>query len=272
MSDTVHHLVPFLRNFGKAMFIDTHCHLNAAALAGQLPYVLARAGAAGVTRYIVPGVAPESWDEIMALAAGDRRIFPAPGIHPVMAASCHAVALARLERLAPAAVAVGEIGLDYSYQVPRDVQQSAFRSQLRLAVRSGLPVLIHCRRAFADLLRILREERVADVGGVMHAFSGSPEIAAECIRLGLCIGVAGPVTYDNAVRPVEVVRRTPLEFMLLETDAPDLAPAPYRGALCEPAFLAETARKVAGIKDVSVDEVASVTTVTAQRVFSRMKS
>jgi TatD DNase family protein len=180
-------------------------------------------------------------------------------------------ALAKLQDLAPKVVAIGEIGLDYGYDISREVQQRAFRAQLRLAVRSRLPVLLHCRRAFRDLLVILREEEVARVGGVMHAFSGSPEIALECLELGLCIGVAGPVTYENAVRPVEVVRRIPLGHLLLETDAPDLTPVPYRGCPNEPAFLVETALKVAEIKDVPLEEVARTTTANAERVFRLMR-
>lgn len=249
------------------MFVDTHCHLDDSSLAGRLPAVLARAEAAGVSRFIIPGVGPDHWDDIMRLSRQDPRICVAPGIHPLRAAACCDDSLARLEQLAADTVAIGEIGLDNTYQIPRDVQQRAFRAQLRLAVRRGLPVILHCRRAFADLLAILREERVDTVGGVMHAFSGSPEIAAECVRLGLCIGVAGPVTYDNAVRPVEVVRRTPLDQLLLETDAPDLAPVPYRGMCCEPAYLLEIARKVAAVRGIEVEEVARMTTANAERLF-----
>jgi len=249
------------------MFIDTHCHLDDESFAGRLLEILERARAAGVTRFIVPGVGPSCWDKVMAVAAGNDRIFAAPGVHPMRAMQFSEAALVRLEELAPDAVAIGEIGLDYSYDVPREVQQATFRAQLRLAVRLGLPVLIHCRRAFADLLTILGEEKVENAGGVMHAFSGSPEIATECLKLGLCIGVAGPLTFENAVRPLEVVRSVPLERLLLETDAPDLAPVPYRGSPNEPAFLVEIARKVAEIKGVSLEEVARTTTATAHHLF-----
>lgn len=248
------------------MFIDTHCHLDDPSLRNRLGNVLAAAAAAGVERFVVPGVAPEGWDDIMALAAGDSRILAAPGIHPMHAERC-GEALRRLTELCGEAVAIGEIGLDYTYDVSRDAQQQAFRDQLRLAIRHGLPVLIHCRRAFQDLLRILREEGAGRVGGVMHAFSGSPEIAAECIGLGFLISIAGTVTYGNAVRPVEVVRRTPLDHLVLETDAPDMTPEPHRGRPNEPAFLPETARRVAEIKGVPLGEVAAVTTANVRRVF-----
>jgi TatD DNase family protein len=174
----------------------------------------------------------------------------------------------RLRPFAARGVAIGEIGLDYLVTaVPREQQQAAFRAQLRLAVKMGLPVLIHCRRAFRDLLGILGEEHVERFGGVMHAFSGSPEVAMECVRMGLSIAVAGPVTFANAVRPLEIVKRIPLKHLLLETDAPDLTPEPYRGLPNEPAFIVETARKVAELKGVSADEVARVTTENAERLF-----
>ena len=249
------------------MFVDTHCHLTAASLTGRLPELLRRAADAGVTRFIVPGVGAAEWDELFALCDRWRTIYPAPGIHPFRADSCDDEALYRLEQHSVSAVAIGEIGLDYSCALSRSLQQHAFRSQLHVALRHGLPVIVHCRKAFADALSILREAQVWRVGGVMHAFSGSPEIAAECVGLGLTIGVAGPVTFENAIRPVEVVRRTPLASLLLETDAPDLTPSPHRGSCNEPAFLIHIARKVAAIKGISIKEVAEVTTNTAVSLF-----
>jgi TatD DNase family protein len=252
------------------MFMDTHCHLDDASLLDRLPEVLAAARNAGVERFIIPGVGPEGWRGIMALASKDSGIYPAPGIHPMRADRCSDEALRRLTEICGEAVAIGEIGLDYTYEdMPRDVQQEAFRAQLKLAVAAGLPVLLHCRRAFQDLLRILREEGAERVGGVMHAFSGSVEIAEECIKLGFLISICGTVTYDNAVRPLDLVRRIPLDHLVLETDAPDMAPVPYRGRTNEPAFLVETAKKVAAIKGVTLEEVAAVTTANAQRVLQR---
>jgi TatD DNase family protein len=165
-------------------------------------------------------------------------------------------------------VAIGEIGLDYTLaDVPREAQIAAFRSQLKLALKCGLPLIIHCRKAFQDLLSILMKENVQKVGGVMHAFSGSPETARACIKLGLFISVAGTVTYSSAVKPLAVVKSIPLAHLLLETDAPDMTPEPYRGRPNEPAFLVETARKVAEIKGVTMEEVAAVTTANAERLF-----
>jgi TatD DNase family protein len=250
------------------MLIDTHCHLDDTSLAPRLPEVLAAARSAGVVKYIIPGVSPAGWDDITPLARREEGIFPAFGLHPMRTNLYTSRMLASLAQRLPGAVAIGEIGLDYLYaDQPREKQQEAFRAQLRLAVEAGLPVLIHCRKAFRDLLVILREEDVARVGGVMHAFSGSPEIAWECIDLNLCIAVAGPVTWHNAIRPVEVVRRVPLEHLVLETDAPDLTPEPLRGQTNEPAFMVEIARKVAELKEVTAEEVARVTTANAERLF-----
>lgn len=251
------------------MLIDTHCHLDCAPLFENLPAVLAKAGAAGVNRFLVPAVSLESWQRIAPLAAGNPLIYPAFGLHPMHAGQWSRSVADELVLHLSGAVAAGEIGLDYVIEEPsRVVQQAAFRAQLQLAVEAGLPVVIHCRKAFADLFRILREEGVEKVGGVMHAFSGSREVARECVSLGLRIGVAGPVTWSNAVRPVEVVREIPLEQLVLETDSPDLAPEPYRGRVNEPVFLIEIAQRVAAIKGVSFETVAIATTLNAERIFN----
>ena len=250
------------------MFVDTHCHLDASLLAEKLPAMLARAEEAGVTRFIVPGIAPGGWHRIMALAEQDHRIFAAPGIHPLAAAEMSVEALELLEHLAASSRAIGEIGLDYGYNhVPRELQRSVFRAQLFLALRLEIPVIIHCRRAFADLVTLLREVHRHSLRGVMHAFSGSPEIAAECVKRGLHIGVAGAVTFTNAIRPLEIVRQIPLDKLLLETDSPDLTPNPHRGVPNEPAFLINTARTVAAIKGLPLELVAAETTSGAERLF-----
>jgi len=250
------------------MFIDTHCHLDDPVLSGRLREVIGNARLAGVNRFIVPGVDPHCWGTISALADEASGIFPAYGLHPMHADLYHEGVASELARYAEAAVAIGEIGLDYMLrEIPRERQITAFRDQLRLAVEMGLPVLIHCRKAFRDLLLIMGEEHAERVGGIMHAFSGSAEVAWDFIRLGFAISVAGPVTYLNAVRPVELVRNIPLEHLVLETDAPDMTPEPFRGNVNEPAYLLETAKKVAQIKCVSLEEVAAVTTLNAERLL-----
>src|SRR6185369_13338367 len=191
----------------KKMLIDTHCHLDYIPFSPRLPEILTSASHCGVGRFIVPGVEPQSWERIISLSREDERIFAAPGVHPMHADRWNAAAADFLQRLVPEIVAVGEIGLDYYEETPpRFLQQEVFRLQLRMALKADLPVIIHCRKAFNDLLRILDEESAGAVQGVMHAFSGSVEIARECIVLGLKIGIAGPVTWRNAVRPLKVVK------------------------------------------------------------------
>jgi TatD DNase family protein len=232
--------------------------------------VLAEARRAEVGKFVIPGVDPEGWDGIAHLANREEGIFPAFGLHPMLASRYHEGLLDEIEHYSCSAcgVAIGEIGLDYTVAgVSREDQIAALRIQLRLAVRMGLPVLLHCRRAFQDLLRIVKEERVREVGGVMHAFSGSPEIARDFINEGLLLSISGTITYRNAVKPPEVAARIPLEHLVLETDAPDMTPEPFRGRENEPAFLRSTAEKLAEIKRISFEEVAAMTTATAERLF-----
>jgi TatD DNase family protein len=250
------------------MYIDSHCHLDHPSLASRLDVVLASARAVGVERFIVPGVSLHRWSTIAGLASKSSGIYAAFGLHP-MFASCYCErVLEELAGYAAGAVAIGEIGLDYVLSgIPRAEQIAAFRGQLRLAVHLGLPVIIHCRRAFDDLLRIVREECVSEVGGVMHAYSGSPEMADLYCKENLQISLGGTVTYRNAVIGPLVASRVPLENLLLETDSPDMAPEPYRGAGNEPAFLIETARVVAEIRRIEVAELARATTANAERLF-----
>ncbi len=252
--------------------IDTHCHLDEPVLAGRLDEVLTNARQAGVVQYVIPGVAVEHWPRIAELCDRSHGLFPAYGVHPMHAAGVSSSVMELLGKMLSHAVAVGEIGLDYLHSdIPRAVQAEVFRQQLRLAVHAGLPVLIHCRRAFQDLLAILKDERVWLVGGVMHAFSGSPEVAEECIRLGLSISVAGPVTWLNSMKPKRVVEHVPLTHLVLETDAPDLSPEPCRGSKNEPAFLRRIAEVVARIKGIPYSEVADQTTANARRILGLPK-
>lgn len=246
-------------------YFDTHCHLDDPLLAGHLDTVLEEAAASGVERFIVPGVDPAGWGGIGELTRKIPRAAPAYGIHPMHAGQCDQGALDRLAELSGESVAIGEIGLDYLVAVSRELQKEAFRAQLRIAVAACLPVLIHCRRAFADLLAILKEEGVTR--GVMHAFSGSPEVAAQCLRLGLSISISGTVTYPGARRPLEVARMVPCERLLLESDAPDLSPEPHRGKVNVPAYLLFTAERVAMLRGVSLPELACITSENAFRLF-----
>lgn len=247
--------------------IDTHCHLDLEPLLVRLPQTLQEAAAAGVSSFVVPGVHPGGWLRMAEIAAEYTQILPAFGIHPMHAECADDQCLAELEVRAQFGIAIGEIGLDHSYAVQMDVQETAFREQLRLALRLGLPVLVHCRQVFARTLEIMREERAGQVGGIMHAFSGSPEMAREFIRLGFAISICGTVTWPHAVRPVRLAAETAMEHLVLETDAPDMTPHPYGTRFNRPAWMAETALRLAEIKGISLESVAAATTANARRVL-----
>jgi TatD DNase family protein len=248
---------------------DTHVHLDASPLGERLADEVRQARQAGVRGFVVPGVVRAGWPAVLAAVRRVEGAWAAPGLHPLAAGEWDAEAQQALRRLLadPKVVAVGEIGLDALLEVPLEVQETAFRAQLRLAVAAGRPVLIHCRQATQWLLAILREEGAARVGGILHAFSGSVETARAGVRLGFAVGIGGPVTWPNARRVVEVVRQVPAEWLVLETDAPDLSPAPHRGEPNRPAFLPLIAGKVAEIRGWSLEETARITTENAGRVL-----
>jgi TatD DNase family protein len=250
--------------------IDTHCHLDLEPLSLDLKQVISDAHLAGVTHFVVPGVHPANWKRMACLAREHESIFPAFGIHPMHAAVADDDILSRLALLSTSGVAIGEIGVDPSYTVSMECQERAFRVQLRLAVSLGLPVLVHCRRAFQRTLRIMQEEGAHHVGGIMHAFSGSPEMAREFIRLGFAISISGMVTRDNTVRLPRLVRELSLVDLVLETDAPDMTPQRYRGRPNQPAYLTETLHTVAVIKGVEAITAARFFRTRSQAILSRM--
>jgi TatD DNase family protein len=250
--------------------IDTHCHLDLEPLVSHLAEVVSRAQQAGVAQFVVPGVHPDGWGRMAAVAERHEGIRLAFGIHPMHAAAADDSTLSLLAERASAGVAIGEIGLDPAYEVSLERQERAFRDQLRIAVSLGLPVLVHCRRAFQRTLRVLHEEQAHHVGGIMHAFSGSPEMAAEFIRLGFAISISGMVTRDTAVKPLRVVRELPLESLVLETDAPDMTPQRYRGQSNQPAYIVETLRTVARIKGVEPVVIAQSSRAVSLKILDRM--
>ena len=246
---------------------DTHCHLDLEPLRSELTHIMNEANIAGVTAFVVPGVHPNGWPGIAALAEEYLQILPAFGIHPMHAECVTDDILESLSTLSAKGIAIGEIGLDPAYPAPMHLQEVAFRQQLRIAVHLGLPVLIHCRHAFRQMLTILREEHADQVGGIMHAFSGSLEMARDFIRLGFAISVSGAITWDNAVKPLRLVSDLAIEHLVLETDAPDMTPQRYRGVFNRPAWIRETALRVAEIRGLSIEEVALITTDNALRVL-----
>jgi TatD DNase family protein len=251
----------------KSAMIDTHCHLELEPLYSCLDTVIADARSAGVTAYVMPGVHPDGWQRMTAIAAGYPEAQPAYGIHPMHAGCLNDATLEQLALIAANGVALGEIGLDPNYCVSMEQQEQAFRKQLRLAVSAGLPVLIHCRRAFQRTLQVLREEKAQLVGGIMHAFSGSPEMAREFIRLGFAISISAVITRPNALKLHRLVREMPLEHLVVETDAPDLAPQRYCGQPNQPAWLVETINSIAAIKEILPEVVAAVCTENSRKIL-----
>lgn len=262
------------------MFTDTHCHLDFEDFDPDRPAVIARAQAAGLSLLINPGVDLSS--SLAALRLSDQwpgLLYAAVGVHPNYAQNFDGASLASLRELAssPSVVALGEIGLDYYHQdTPRARQQEAFEAQLQLAAELGLPVLIHDREATADLLPILLawkstlppQSRLAAHPGVMHSWSGDLASSQALLEAGFCFGVGGPLTYKNAEERREVVRSLPLQSLLLETDAPFLAPQAQRGRRNEPAYIPQIAQQIALVKGLSLAEVARQTTRSAFELFN----
>lgn len=249
---------------------DTHAHLHFPEFDEDREAMLDRARAAGVRRMLTIGTEPESSRAAVALAAREAGVWAAVGIHPHDAGEGDATALAEIERLAgePRVVAIGEIGLDYFRDLsPREDQERVFRALLGLARRLGKPVVIHCRDAHEDVLRILGEERVFEVGGIMHCFSGDVAIARRCLDLGLMISLAGPVTYPKPRALPDVARFVPGDRLVIETDCPFLPPQGHRGQRNEPALVAITAARVAELRSESLDVLAARLTANACALF-----
>lgn len=251
--------------------IDTHCHLDCNPLRDNLPELLCSARDAGIAEWIVPGVHPADWARMSRVASAHVGVHCALGIHPMHADLVNERNMAELTKIAASGVAIGETGLDPLYSIPADVQELAFRQQIRLAISLDLPVMVHCRRSFQRTLQILAEEGTHRVGGIMHAFSGSPEMARQFIRLGFAISISGTVTWQNAVRPVRLAREVPLEWLVFETDAPDMTPQRYRGQANRPAWLRETLIAVAEMRSIPVDDLVRITVSNTRRMVPCLK-
>lgn len=252
--------------------IDTHAHLWYPDYDADRDAVLARARQAGVTGFCVVGTDVATSASAISLARAHPDMRAAVGVHPHDAKTIDAGALARLGDLAadPAVAAVGEIGLDYFRDhSPRDAQDAAFRAQLRLARERRLPVLLHCRDAHADLLRILREEGAGVPWvGIAHCYSGGMDWLEAYLGTGLHLSFAGPVTYKNAEPTRAAARATPADRLLLETDCPYLTPHPHRGTRNEPAYLPLTASAVAAARGEGVATLDARTTENARKLLA----
>lgn len=253
--------------------VDSHAHLDSEDYEGDLDAVIFRARAAGLVRIICVGLwrSAGSFGNALDLAARDPAFFSATvGIHPHECARVPEEDWRLHEALAadPRAVAVGETGLDFHYDhSPRPVQEASFRRSLAIARRVGKPVVVHVREADAECVRVLREEGIPSAGGVIHCFTGDAAAARAYLDLGLHVSVAGVVTFRSADAIREAVRIVPADRLLVETDCPFLAPVPHRGKRNEPAHVVETARTVAELRGISLDEVARATTENARRLF-----
>ncbi len=259
----------------KERFIDTHAHLDDPRFDRDREDVLKRAWAAGLKAIITVGCwdGKKGFGPIVEIIKDQPSIYAALGVHPHDARKAtndapfdliRRLALEHKKRI----VAIGETGLDYHYDnSPREVQREVFIRHIRLARELGLPLIVHSREAQKDTMEILESECAGDVGGVLHCFSGSRDMAERALSLGFYISFSGVVTFPGAEALRDVARKTPLERILIETDCPYLAPVPMRGKRNEPAFVVHTARRIADIKGLSTDDVARVTTLNAGELF-----
>ena len=250
--------------------VDTHCHLDWDPLRGQVEAVLERARAAGLRCCITIGTSVEKSRVNVQLAHQYPMLRAAVGIHPNDAEGATEESFAAIEELAhdPSVVAIGEIGLDaYRDHASPASQQHALRALLAIASRRRLPALFHCRDAYDALIKTLREHGQPPLRGVIHCASGPPEFIRSALEMGLHISFAGNVTFPNAAALRALVPLVPDERLLLETDAPFLAPQPVRGKTNEPAYVAHTAACVAGLRGVTVEELGTLTSRNAQALF-----
>lgn len=250
--------------------IDSHTHLDALLFNDDRLDVINRAQQEGVYRFINVGFNRETIPTTMALAEKYDFIYAVVGWHPQDAITMQDGDLEWIAELCkhPKVVAIGEMGLDYYWDTsPKDIQKEVFRLQIQLARQLKKPIVIHNRDAHADVIEILKEEKAHEVGGVMHSFSGSLDIAQQCLDLGFYLSFGGPITFKNARQPKEVLAQVPIDRLLLETDSPYLTPHPFRGKRNESAYIRYVAEAAAEIKQLSIEEIATVTTENALKLF-----
>lgn len=248
--------------------VDTHCHLDGPEFAADRDAVIARARAAGVAHQVIPAIDRDSWDAIEALTATHRDLHPAYGLHPMLVDRHRPEHLdeleAWIERTRP--VAVGECGLDFYIEgLDPDAQRRVFVRQLEIARDADLPVIVHARRAVEEVTSALK--RIGHLRGVVHSFSGSEEQARQLFALGFHVGLGGPITYERARRLRRVVATMPIEFLLLETDAPDQPLEGRQGQRNEPARVREVLGAIATLRGEPEEDIATATTANACRLF-----
>ncbi len=252
------------------MLIDSHAHLEMPDFKKDLEAVIQRAKDSGVEYLFTVGTEEKDWKKALEIAHSHPSVYAILGVHPHHAKEIDDRTYPLLTKLCRdgKVKAYGEIGLDFFRNLsPPDVQLKRFREQIGLAKELGLPIVVHDREAHRETLEILQSEKAEACGGIIHCFSGDYEMAEVCIDMGFYISIPGTITFKNAEGLREIVRKVPLESLLVETDAPFLTPEPFRGKRNEPGYVRYTAEKLAEIKKVPFDKVAEVTTGNALRVY-----
>jgi TatD DNase family protein len=255
------------------MFIDSHCHLNYKGLVEDQQAVLSRARAAGVTTMLNISTRASEWDEVIALAEQEPDVWASVGVHPHEADIHPDVETSTLVERArhPRVIGIGESGLDFYYdRSDRERQRASFRSHIAASRETGLPIIVHTRDAEEDTHRILEEEMGKGAyTGVIHCFTASGDFARKALDLGLYISISGIVTFKSAKDLQATAKDIPSDRLLIETDAPFLAPVPNRGKTCEPAFVSDTARFLAELRSETVEQLAASTSANFQALFAK---
>lgn len=251
------------------MFVDSHCHINLPELADRAEEILANMQRNQVTHALCVSVNLPEWPQVLAMAERFPNVYASVGVHPdyeneIEPSVEKLVELSQHQKV----IAIGETGLDYC-RLKGDLewQRARFRTHIQAAKQCGKPLIIHTRDAAADTLRIMEEEGAGDIGGVMHCFTESWEVAEAAIAMGFYISFSGIVTFKNAIALKDVARKVPLDRMLIETDSPYLAPVPYRGKTNEPAYVKHVAEEIARLRNISLEEVAAATTQNFFKLF-----
>jgi TatD DNase family protein len=254
------------------VFIDSHCHVNFPELAEDFANIAQRMGRNGVSQALCVSVNLRDWDSMIEMVQREPSLWGSVGVHPDYEDEIEPSVADLTERSQhPKVIAIGETGLDY-FRLTGDLQwqRDRFRTHIQAAKEVGLPLIVHTRQAQEDTIRILREEDAQAVGGVMHCFTESWEMACQSIDLGFYISFSGIVTFKNAVDLQETARRIPLDRLLIETDAPYLAPVPHRGKRNDPSLVIHVAEKIADLRGITVREVAEASTRNFFNLFSKL--
>lgn len=255
------------------MFVDSHCHLDFPDLAENVPQILQRMRENQVSHALVVSVSMDRWPALIDLVNRHDELYASVGVHPDYEDTYDPGVdeLVELARSSGKIVAIGETGLDYfRTSEPLEWQRDRFRTHIRASRASGLPLIIHTRSASEDTLRIMREEKADEIGGVMHCFTESWDVAQAAMELGFYISFSGIVTFKNAADLQEVAKRVPLDRLLIETDSPFLAPVPYRGKTNDPSKVVHVAEKIADLRQIPVAEIATHSTNNFFHLFNKI--